>query len=225
VPSTLPEGLRGLGANPPRGKLARARSSAQMRVLLDPEETSRGLKRVAMEILEHNRGTRGLLLVGVRRGGVPVMQRIADWIREIEGEEVPTGTVDITLYRDDAAHALPNPRIGPSQMPSSVDGMRVILVDDVLYTRRTVRAALDAIMDYGRPDVIELAVLIDRSGRQLPIRPDYRVKRVEDLSDSDRIDVFSHDGQLQAVVQPMGAQTIPPGGPPPAQSAEDGGDL
>ena len=195
-----------------------------MRVLLDPKATALGLKRIAMEIVEHNRGTRGLLLVGIRRGGVPVMQRIADWIRELEGAEVPTGTVDITLYRDDAATALPNPRIGASHMPSTVDGMRVVLVDDVLYTRRTVRAALDAIMDYGRPDNIELAVLIDRSGRQLPIQPDYRVKRVEGLADSDRIDVFSRNGELQAIVQPKDAQSIPPEAPPPTRPSGTGDD-
>lgn len=181
-----------------------------MRVLLEPAEVDRGLRRIAVEIVEHNRGTERLLLVGIRRGGVTVMHQIARWIEKLEGTSVPTGTVDITLYRDDAAHALPNPRIGPSEMPATVDGKRVVLIDDVLYTRRTVRAALDAVLDYGRPANIELAVLIDRSGRQLPIQPDYRVKRVEDVGEEERIDVFEQDDGLMVVIQPTSAPSIPP---------------
>src|SRR5687767_3132330 len=135
-----------------------------MRVLVDAEAVARGLRRVAVEILERHRGTSGLMLVGVRRGGIDIAAAIRSHIRELEGHEIPMGSVDITFYRDDAATALPNPRIGPSEMPGPVDEARIILVDDVLFTGRTIRAAIDAIMDYGRPACIELAVLVDRGG-------------------------------------------------------------
>src|SRR5690242_18530871 len=121
-----------------------------MRVLLDVESVTRGLRRVAGEILERHRGTEGLVLVGVRRGGIPVAREIKRWIDQLEGSDVTLGSVDITLYRDDVATALPNPRIGPSEIPVSLEGQRVVLVDDVLFTGRTIRAAIDALMDYGR---------------------------------------------------------------------------
>src|SRR5262245_35046886 len=116
-----------------------------MKLLLDRESTARGLRRMAGEIIERHRGAEDLVLVGIRRGGVPVASALAHWIAELEGQSVPLGTVDITLYRDDAATALPNPRIGPSEIPVPIAGRRVILVDDVLYSGRTVRAALDAL--------------------------------------------------------------------------------
>lgn len=184
-----------------------------MRPLLDGPDALRGLRRVAGEIVERHRGVEGLLLVGIRRGGVPIAERLAELLRELEGE-VPLGTVDITLYRDDAATALPNPRIGPSNLPVEVDGRRVVLVDDVLFTGRTVRAALDALLDYGRPQRIELAVLIDRSGRELPIQADYAVKQA-DVATDERIDVFLQEGLPVAVVQPAGSPSIPPAGPDP----------
>jgi pyrimidine operon attenuation protein/uracil phosphoribosyltransferase len=180
-----------------------------MRVLVDAEAVSRGLRRVAVEILERHRGTSGLMLVGVRRGGVTIARAIQDSIRELEGQELPMGSVDITFYRDDAATALPNPRIGPSEMPGPVDEARVILVDDVLFTGRTIRAAIDAIMDYGRPSCIELAVLVDRGGRELPIEANYVVRRV-DVGASERVDVVSSESGLIACVQPITAPTIPP---------------
>ncbi|HEY6556535.1 MAG TPA: bifunctional pyr operon transcriptional regulator/uracil phosphoribosyltransferase PyrR [Polyangiaceae bacterium] len=180
-----------------------------MRVLVDAEAVSRGLRRVAVEILERHRGTSGLMLVGVRRGGVTIARAIQDSIRELEGQELPMGSVDITFYRDDAATALPNPRIGPSEMPGPVDEARVILVDDVLYTGRTIRAAIDAIMDYGRPSCIELAVLVDRGGRELPIEANYVVRRV-DVGAGERVDVVSDESGLVACVQPLAAPTIPP---------------
>src|SRR4029079_9194757 len=114
-----------------------------MRVLIDAESVTRGLRRVAGEIVERHRGVDGLVLVGVRRGGVGIAREIARWIRELEQTDIPVGTVDITLYRDDAATALPNPRIGPSEIPSSIEGARVVLIDDVLFTGRTIRAAID----------------------------------------------------------------------------------
>jgi pyrimidine operon attenuation protein/uracil phosphoribosyltransferase len=179
-----------------------------MQVLLDREAVTRGLRRVAGEIVERHRGTSNLLLVGIRRGGVHVAEGLQHWLKELEGD-VPMGTVDISLYRDDAATALPNPRIGPSDIPSTVDGVNVIVVDDVLYTGRTVRAALDALMDYGRPARIELAVLIDREGRELPIRADYVVKAVE-IDSGQRVDVVSKRDGLEVIAQPSSAPTVPP---------------
>jgi len=117
---------------------------------------------------------------------------------------VPVGAVDIALYRDDASTALPKPQIGRSEIPFEVEGHRIVLVDDVLYTGRTVRAAVDALLDYGRPKKIELAVLIDRGGRELPIQPDFLVKVCE-VDASDRIDVVEDASGLRAIVYPGGA--------------------
>ena len=188
----------------------RATHSGPMQILLEGDDVERGLRRIAGEIVEKNHGVEGLLLVGVRRGGIPVMKRLAHWIAELEGAAVACGTLDITLYRDDAATALPSPRIGPSEMPHSVDGLRVVLVDDVVYTRRTTRAALDAVLDYGRPAAIELCVVIERDGGELPIQPDYFIKKVTDVSSDQRIDVFERDGHLMVVMQPKSAPSIPP---------------
>lgn len=180
-----------------------------MRVLIDPESVSRGLRRVAGEIVERHRGVEKLLIVAVRRGGIGPARELCRWLEELEGREVPVGTVDITLYRDDAATALPNPRIGPSSMPTELAGRTVILVDDVVSTGRTIRAALDALLDYGRPDRIELAVVVDRGGRELPIQPDYAVRKV-DVGSDERVDVIEGDGGLSAVVQAKSSPTIPP---------------
>ena len=175
------------------------------RILLDPDAVARGLRRVAGEIVERHRGTEDLVLIAVRRGGIGVARQLARWIQELEGHEVPFGTVDITLYRDDAATALPNPRIGPSHIPFEVDGRRVVLVDDVLYTGRTIRAAVDALLDYGRPRRIELVALVDRGGRELPIQPDYVVRTVE-ITAAQRVEVVERDGELWAVVVPAGGE-------------------
>jgi pyrimidine operon attenuation protein/uracil phosphoribosyltransferase len=181
-----------------------------MRELLDADSVSRGLRRVAGEIIERARGVEGLVLVGVRRGGIPVARELARWINELEGHDVPVGSVDITLYRDDAATALPNPRIGPSEIPCALEGRHVVLVDDVVFTGRTVRAAIDALMDYGRPRRIELAAVVDRGGRELPLQPDYVVKAVEVGPDT-RVDVIEDSAGLHAFVQPMSAPSVPPG--------------
>jgi pyrimidine operon attenuation protein / uracil phosphoribosyltransferase len=166
--------------------------------LIDPDAIGRGLRRVAGEIAERGRGVKDLALVGIRRGGEPLAARLAGLLQDIEGSAPPIGSIDITLYRDDAATALPNPRIGPSKIPFAVDGRRIVLVDDVLYTGRTIRAALDALLDYGRPRRIELAVLVDRGGRELPIQPDYVVRRVE-VGDDERVEVVEEGGELWAV--------------------------
>lgn len=180
-----------------------------MRVLVDAEAVSRGLRRVAVEILERHRGTSGLMLIGVRRGGIAMARAIKRWISELESQDIPLGSVDITLYRDDAATALPNPRIGPSEIPTAIDGASVVLIDDVLFTGRTVRAAIDALMDYGRPARIELAVLVDRGGRELPIEANYVVKRA-DVAPNERVDVVSQGDGLIAVVQSQGTPSVFP---------------
>jgi pyrimidine operon attenuation protein/uracil phosphoribosyltransferase len=150
-----------------------------------------------------------LILVGVRRGGVPPARQLARWVRQLEQRDLPIGSVDITLYRDDAATALPNPRIGPSEIPCPIQGSHVILVDDVIFTGRTVRAAIDALMDYGRPRRIELAALVDRGGRELPIQPDYVVRHAE-VGEGERIDLVSDGSGLHVIVQPFSAPSAPP---------------
>jgi len=146
------------------------------RTVLDAAAIRRSLTRIAHEILERNKGAAEVCLIGVRTRGVPLADRIADNIQTIEGEKVPVGSLDITLYRDDVGRrgsAGNRHEMQPSAIPFSIDGKTVVLVDDVLYTGRSVRAAMDALMDFGRPERIQLAVLVDRGHRQLPIRPDY----------------------------------------------------
>ncbi|MHB1419413.1 MAG: bifunctional pyr operon transcriptional regulator/uracil phosphoribosyltransferase PyrR [Bacillota bacterium] len=146
--------------------------------IMDAEKMRRALTRIAHEIIEKNKGIDKLVLIGIRRRGVPLAERLAARIREIEGAEIPIGTIDITLYRDDLTTLAHQPVLHKTEVPFRVAGKRVVLVDDVLYTGRTVRAALDAIIDLGRPEVIQLAVLIDRGHRELPVRADYVGKNV-----------------------------------------------
>lgn len=141
--------------------------------MADAAAVARMLRRIANEILERNGGARELALVGIRTGGLYLAQRLQKLVAELEETEPPLGAVDITLYRDDVFHGLPRPEIGATELPFELSGVTVVLVDDVLYTGRTVRAALDALMDYGRPRAVQLAVLVDRGLRELPIRPDY----------------------------------------------------
>lgn len=176
--------------------------------LLDPEAVGRGLRRVAVEIAERGRGIRDLAIIGIRRGGEPIAARLADLLSELEGQRPPVGSVDITLYRDDAATALPNPRIGPSHVPFDVSGRRILLVDDVISTGRTIRAALDAVLDYGRPRRIELVVLVDRGGRELPLHPDYAVKTLE-IGPDRRVDVVEIHGELRAITTRVGISEPP----------------
>lgn len=157
-------------------------------IILDEVASQRALRRVASAIAERAGGIADLCLVGIRRGGEPLAARLAELLAESEGRAPPVGALDITLYRDDAGLAHPAPRIGPSRVGFSVRGRRVVLVDDVLHTGRTIRAAVDALLDYGRPRRIELAVLVDRGGRELPIQPDY-VGRALEVPPSERIEV------------------------------------
>jgi pyrimidine operon attenuation protein/uracil phosphoribosyltransferase len=135
----------------------------------------RTLTRIAHEILERNRGVEELALVGIRTRGVPLAKRLARAIQEINGHEIPTGALDITLYRDDLMRTAvgAQPVIRKTEIPFSIDDRRILLVDDVLYTGRTIRAALDALIEFGRPRVIQLVVLVDRGHRELPIKADY----------------------------------------------------
>ena len=146
-----------------------------MPVVMDAERISRALTRIAHEILEHNRGLSNLALVGVRSRGVPIAQRIAADLRKIAGEEISVGALDITLYRDDLMGASVGvaPLVRKTEIPFSIDGRTIVLVDDVLYTGRTTRAAMDALTDFGRPKSIQLVVLVDRGHRELPIKADY----------------------------------------------------
>jgi len=142
-------------------------------VILDVAGIKRALTRIAHEVLERNKGVENLVLVGIRTGGVYLARELAARLEEIEGAKLPVGEVDITLYRDDIKGHGAHLPVGKTDIPFSVEGKRVVLVDDVLFTGRTIRAALDAIMDHGRPACIQLAVLIDRGHRDLPIRADF----------------------------------------------------
>ena len=150
---------------------------ADERLILTSEEMRRALTRIAHEIVESNKGLNGLMLVGIRRKGVPLARRIADAIASFESASVPVGALDINLYRDDLT-SRPQPLVRPTEMPVSIAGKTVVLVDDVLFTGRTVRSALDALTDLGRPRIVQLAVLVDRGHHELPIRADYVGKNV-----------------------------------------------
>lgn len=142
------------------------------------EQLQRTLRRLAHEIVENNRGTDGLVLVGMLTRGVPLAKRIAGEIEVFEGTPVPVGSLDIALYRDDYGQRLSPTPVRPSDIPVSIDGKTIVLVDDVLYTGRSVRAAMDALLDYGRPARVRLAAIVDRGHRELPIRPDFVGKNI-----------------------------------------------
>lgn len=142
-------------------------------VIMDGAGVKRALTRISHEILERNKGLTNVVLIGIRSGGVFLATEIGATLAVIEGEKAAVGAVDITLYRDDVSGQMPHLPVGKTEIPFSLEGKKVILVDDVLFTGRTIRAAMDALMDHGRPDSIQLAVLIDRGHRELPIRADF----------------------------------------------------
>ena len=146
--------------------------------LMDDMSVNRALLRISHEILERNKGTEDLILLGIKTRGVPMAERIRDNIMKIEGKSVPTGSLDITLYRDDLTELSESPSVKGSDIPCSVVGKNVILLDDVLFTGRTARAAIEAILHLGRPRTIQLAVLVDRGHRELPIRADFIGKNI-----------------------------------------------
>jgi pyrimidine operon attenuation protein/uracil phosphoribosyltransferase len=171
---------------------------------MDADRMGRSLARIAHEILERNRTVHELAFVGIRTRGVPLARRLAKAIRDINGHEVPAGTLDITLYRDDLMrHAVgPQPLIRRTEIPFSIDDKRILLVDDVLYTGRTIRAALDALIDFGRPKAIQLIVLVDRGHRELPIKADYVGKNLPtSLSQSVQVHLIEVDGRDEVEIQ------------------------
>ncbi|MCF7859490.1 MAG: bifunctional pyr operon transcriptional regulator/uracil phosphoribosyltransferase PyrR [Candidatus Cloacimonetes bacterium] len=141
--------------------------------IMDVKAIERSMRRIALEIVEHNKSMKNVFLVGIRSRGVPMAERLADYLKEIEGIEVRTGILDISLYRDDLSKVAENPVHKGSDIEFNVENAKIILIDDVLYTGRTVRAAIDAIIDLGRPKEIQLCVLIDRGHKELPIHADY----------------------------------------------------
>jgi pyrimidine operon attenuation protein/uracil phosphoribosyltransferase len=162
---------------------------------MDGAAIQRALTRIAHEILEKHGGTEGLALVGIRTRGVPLARRLGKRILEIEGAEVPVGVLDINLYRDDLTAISDHPILRKTEIPFAVDGMKIILVDDVLFTGRTIRAAMDGIIDLGRPRQIQLAVLVDRGHRELPIRADYVGKNVPTSRDEEiKVSLSEEDG-------------------------------
>jgi pyrimidine operon attenuation protein/uracil phosphoribosyltransferase len=161
-----------------------AQSPAQRsRRILDARQMDRVMRRMAGEILEQNQGAGDLILVGIRTRGVPLAEALADEIGRVEGTDIPRGILDITLYRDDLSVIGPQPIVRPTSLQEPIDDKVVVLCDDVLFTGRTVRAALDALIDYGRPKAVRLAVLVDRGHRELPIQADFVGKSVETADD------------------------------------------
>lgn len=175
----------------------------QEKIIMDSQDMARALTRVSHEILERNKGTQNLALVGIRTGGVYLAQRLVSRIREIEHVNVPVGELDITLYRDDLSIRQDQPEVKKTLIPFDISEMAIVLIDDVLFTGRTIRSAMDALIDLGRPAEIQLAVLIDRGHRQLPIRANYIGKSVptardevvrvflEELGQEDRVAIIA----------------------------------
>ena len=175
-----------------------------MPVVLDADRISRSLTRIAHEIVERNRGVDDLALVGIRTRGVPLARRLAKIIHEVSRQDVATGALDITLYRDDLMRTAvgAQPLIRKTEIPFSIDDKRILLVDDVLYTGRTIRAALDALIEFGRPKVIQLVVLVDRGHRELPIKADYVGKNVPtSLAQSVQVHLTEVDGRDEVEIQ------------------------
>ncbi len=175
--------------------------------VMDEKAMQQALRRIAHEIIEHNKGTENIVLVGVRRRGVPLARRLQAYLNEIENTSIPLGILDITLYRDDLTQRTDQPEVRTTDVPFSLENKDVVLVDDVLYTGRTIRSALDALMDLGRPATIQLAVLVDRGHRELPIRADFVGKniptsktelvevRVTEFDDAEQVDILENSVQ------------------------------
>jgi pyrimidine operon attenuation protein/uracil phosphoribosyltransferase len=171
---------------------------------MDAARVSRALTRIAHEILERSHGTDELALIGIRTRGVPLARRLAQTIRDVSHHDVPTGALDITLYRDDLMRAAvaAQPVVRKTEIPFSIDDKRILLVDDVLYTGRTIRAALDALIEFGRPKTIQLVVLVDRGHRELPIKADYVGKNVPtSLTQSVQVHLLEIDGRDEVEIQ------------------------
>lgn len=178
---------------------------AAPQIVMDAASMDRALTRIAHEILEKHKGIEGLALVGIRSRGVPLAQRLASRIRAIEGHDVPVGVLDINLYRDDVTAIADHPVLRKTEIPFSIQGRKIVLVDDVLFTGRTIRAALDALIDLGRPRLIQLCVLVDRGHRELPIRADYVGKNIPTSLDQQvRVCLDESDGRDVVELVPAG---------------------
>ena len=165
-------------------------------LLMDERAIQRALTRIAHEIIERNNGVENVVLVGVRRRGVPLAAQLRDVICRVEGTEVSVGELDITFYRDDLTHRTEQPEVNGTKLPFSIVGKTVVIVDDVLFTGRTARAAIEAVFRLGRPDAIRLAVVVDRGHRELPIRADFVGKNVPtSLSERIGVNVTEYDGE------------------------------
>ena len=187
---------------------------------MEADRIGRTLARIAHEVVERNRGVDEIALIGIRRRGVPIAQRLARSLLEITGREVPTGALDITLYRDDLMrHPVgPQPVLRRTEIPFSIDDRWILLVDDVLYTGRTIRAALDALIDFGRPRSIQLVVLVDRGHRELPIKADYVGKNLPtSLRESVQVRLAEEDGVDEVVIEDVAVE-----GDPARQTAAGG---
>lgn len=169
--------------------------------ILDAEGINRAITRIAHEIIEKNKGTVGLCVIGIRNRGVYIAKRIAECVKKIEGADILTGALDITLYRDDLALASGQPLVRKTEIDFDINDKNLVLVDDVLYTGRTIRAALDALIDFGRPRSIQLAVLVDRGHRELPIRADFVGKNIP-TSNKESVDVYlqESDGKDEVLI-------------------------
>ncbi len=170
------------------------------KLVMDQHEIARALTRVAHEILERNKGTERLAIVGIRTRGVYLAQRIVRRIHEIEQVQVPNGELDITLYRDDLGLRKGQPALRKTSIPFNIADLKIVLIDDVLFTGRTIRAAMDGLMDLGRPEEIQLAVLVDRGHRQLPIKANYIGKNIPTARDEDVQVFLEEEGEEDRVV-------------------------
>jgi pyrimidine operon attenuation protein/uracil phosphoribosyltransferase len=180
------------------------------KILLTSSEIARALARIAHEIVERNKGAEGVVFVGMRTRGVPLARRIAETIEDFEGTPIPVGTLDIGLYRDDISPSESRSATeSHTDIPISITDRRVILVDDVLYTGRSIRAALDALMDLGRPKSIQLAVLIDRGHRELPVRADYVGKNIPSSKDEEiQVQLVETDGVDKVVIESVAKKEL-----------------
>jgi pyrimidine operon attenuation protein/uracil phosphoribosyltransferase len=169
--------------------------------IMNEDDMKRVLRRIAIEIIERNRGLEDVILLGIQRRGVYLAGRLRELLKDIEGVKVPTGELDITLYRDDIPTLLEQPVVHSTSIPGDIAGKKLVLVDDVLYTGRTIRSALDALMDLGRPDSVQLVILVDRGHRELPIQADY-VGKVIPTSRNEMVEVMVRelDGQDRVVI-------------------------
>ncbi len=192
------------------------KSTMREKTIMTADDVRRALVRIAHEVVERNRGVQDVLFLGIVTRGVPIARRLASYIQQFEGVAPPVGALDIGLYRDDVASGAP-PVLRQTDLPANLEQMRVILVDDVLFTGRSIRAAMDAVMDFGRPRQVQLAVLVDRGHRELPIRADYVGKSVPtSLAEEVQVRLKEVDGEDEVVIRERaeGGEPAPAGGEP-----------